>query len=169
MEYTKVGFIGKSHGLKGELKFKIEAEFLEDFSEIDVIFVEIRGKKTPYFIESIRAPNNPIIKFEDIESKEAAMILQHKAIFMKASDIREKTVASDLFYSKYIDYLIKDKTLGNLGKIETIEDFPQQEMAIITFEGNDVLIPMNDLFIVNIDDKSKVIEMDLPEGLVSLS
>jgi 16S rRNA processing protein RimM len=168
MEYTKVGFIGKSHGLKGELKFKIEDDFLEDFSEIDVIFVEIRGKKTPYFIENIRAPNNPIIKFEDIESKEAATIIQHKAIFMKTVDVQVPEIESDLVYAKYIDYLITDKSLGKLGKIETVEDFPQQEMAIITIKNNDVLIPMNDLFISKIDDKSKTIEMDLPEGLVSL-
>ena len=150
MEYTKIGFIGKSHGLKGELKFKIEEDFIADFSGVDVIFIEIKGKKTPYFIESIRAPNNPIIKFEDIESREAAMTLQHKPIFLKSSDIQVEVVESDLVYFKYINYWITDKTLGKLGKIETVEDFPQQEMAIITIEENDVLIPMNDLFIINI-------------------
>ena len=43
MNYVQIGTLGKTHGLKGELKFKIEEEYIDDFNEVDVLFIQVKG------------------------------------------------------------------------------------------------------------------------------
>ena len=58
--------------------------------------------------------------------------------------------------------------MGLLGAIEAIIEYPQQEMAALTIEGKAVLIPLNEQLIISIEAETKVIRMDLPEGLLAL-
>ena len=71
-------------------------------------------------------------------------------------------------YKKYVNFEIHDKILGKIGIIEEIIEYPQQEMAAIKFQEKEVLIPLNEQLILTIDAENKVIEMDLPDGLLEL-
>ena len=63
--------------------------------------------------------------------------------------------------------MIRDEHAGKIGAILRVEEFPQQEMAFVEYKGQEVLIPMNDAFIVSIDKTKEEIIMNLPEGLLS--
>lgn len=168
MEYIEIGFLGKTHGLKGELKLNIEETFIDDFEEVETLFVQIKGHYTPFFIESVRAPESPIIKFEDIDTKEAAVPLQHKKIYLKADEVTAIIEDEVLKYADYVGFDIVDLTDGRIGVIEAVEPFPQQEMAIISFQNKEIFIPLNEILIKNIDEEKKIITMDLPEGLLNM-
>jgi len=171
--YQSIGFTKKTYGVKGELKLNIEDRYLEDFAQADVLFLNIAGRKIPYFLEYINFENPFTLKFEDFDSKESAIELTGKEIFMRTADLlteEEKVfeVVGNLVFEKYIQFKIKDKTLGTIGIIEEIIEYPQQEMASLIFQEKEVLIPMNEALIVKIDAENKVIEMDLPAGLLAL-
>lgn len=171
--YQSIGFTKKTYGVKGELKLNIADRYLEDFAQADVLFLDISGRKIPYFVEYINFENPFTLKFEDFDSKESAIELTGKEIFMRESDLlteEEKVfeVEGNLVFEKYIQFEIKDKKLGRIGVIEEIIEYPQQEMASLTFQEKEVLIPMNEQLIIKIDSEAKVIEMDLPEGLLAL-
>jgi 16S rRNA processing protein RimM len=169
MEYIKIGFVGKTHGLKGELKLSVEEDFIEAFNDTDAVFVEVRGQKTPFFIEGTRSPDSPIIKFEEIDTKEAALPLQHKAIYLKADAVTIVPTETVLQYGDCVGFVIVDAHLGALGEILSIEEFPQQEMAILNYNDRETFIPLNSFFIKNIDTENRQIAVDLPEGLLDLS
>jgi len=63
---------------------------------------------------------------------------------------------------------VQDKTHGVLGEIKEIIEYPQQEMAAIIIKEKEVLIPLNEQLILEIDEEKKLISMDLPEGLLNL-
>ncbi len=171
--YQSIGFTKKTYGVKGELKLNIEDRYLEDFAQADVLFLDIAGRKIPYFLEYINFENPFTLKFEDFDSKESAIELTGKEIFMRTTDLlaeeeRVFEVVGNLVFEQYINFEIVDKTLGEIGIIEEIIEYPQQEMAALRFQEKEVLIPMNEQLITKIDTENKVIEMDLPEGLLSL-
>lgn len=171
MDYVEIGFLGKVHGLKGELKFNINEQFIDDFNMADVVFVKTKGHFAPFFIESIRAANNPLIKFEDANTKETAMKIQHQPFFLRARDItviEADETEIELIYQHCKGFLIIDEELGALGKVEGIEEFPQQEMAMINYHGKKTLIPLNEFIISNIDENEKIIHVKLPEGLLEI-
>lgn len=167
MNYIQIGTLGKTHGLKGELKFKIEEEYIDDFNEVDVLFIKVKGHYAPYFIESIRSSS--IIKFEDTNTKEAANELRSQSIFLKEEDVTILAdIPEELLYEHLKGFKMMDNSIGNLGKIQAVEAYPQQEMAVIIYNNNEVLIPLNEFIISKIDMENETVLVNLPEGLLEI-
>ncbi len=168
-DIINIGYTQKVYGLDGRLKIKIEAQYIEDFVDCGVLFLEVNGKPLPYFIEeiSVLGKQQLLLKLEDVNDRETANTLTSKSISIRSIDIvqTEKVQEGN---KTYIDYTIIDKEQGIVGKITSVEEFPQQEMAFLKHKGKEILIPLNDDFIIKIDSTQKEILMDLPLGLLEL-
>ena len=68
----------------------------------------------------------------------------------------------------YEGFTIIDKNLGEIGTIESVVEFPQQDMAFVTYKEKEVMIPLNDSIVTQIDEDKKELIVDLPEGLLEL-
>jgi 16S rRNA processing protein RimM len=171
-DYIKIGYTRKTHGVAGELKVVIENKFLEDFMKNERIFIDIRGIKMPYFIVDVRGSQDLIMQLEEVESKEAAMSLQSREVFLRPQDLipehkREFDVVEEVLeYEHLTGFTIIDQTLGEIGVIDEVLDMPQQNMASLKYKGKECMIPLNKALITKIDLKGKRVTMDLPEGLV---
>ena len=166
-----IGHTRKPHGLKGEIKLAIEERYVEDLLLADIILLDIRGKKTPFFVEDVRIGNNIIAKFEDIDSPELALGISSKEIFLRATDLltdeEREVIIEKTPFEHCIGYTIFDGE-NKIGVIENIEEYPQQEMAIVQYDNREVLVPLIEHFIERMDDKAKAIYMNLPEGILDL-
>jgi len=164
MELIKIGKVLKTHGFKGHLKINIDEFYMDDFEEMQAIFIN----QLPYFIISrdINSDNQAIISLEDINSKEKAHPLQGKDIFAKDDDLTE--ILDKEPYNDLVGFVISDKNLGIIGEIAQIMELPHQFLAQVFKEKKEILIPMNEDFILNIDEKKKTIEMNLPNGLLDI-
>lgn len=176
-KYILIGFTKKCYGVKGDLKIQIEDQHLEDFAKANAIFLEIKGKHVPFFIEEIKSGNELLLKLEDVDSKESANALTSKEIFLQSHQIlkdeeREFEPEEDdtlaLEFEKYIGFNIIDNDLGEIGKIEEVIEFPQQEMAVILQDEKEILVPLHKDLIEKVEDKKQCIYMNLPEGLLDL-
>ena len=65
----EIGYISKTHGLKGHVILRVNDDIDVDSEIIKSIFLELNGSQVPYFIEECR-PNNTgnILKLEDRKS-----------------------------------------------------------------------------------------------------
>ena len=166
-----IGSTKRPHGLKGELKLYVEEKYVEDLMNAEILMIDIKGRPTPFFIEDIRFGNNIIAKFEDVNTPEAAMSIANKEISLRESDLipdDEREIEIETMpYEHCIGYTIVNEG-ETLGIIDNIVEYPQQEMAILNYKNKEVLVPLNQHFIKKVDDKNKVIEMVLPEGLLDL-
>ncbi len=170
-DLVKIGYVAKPHALKGELKVSIEEAYEELFFDLDVVILNIKGQQIPFFVESIRGGNELIVKFEDVDNKEKALEISSKEIFIRQSDLPEDfeyISEGELDYAYLEGYELFDKTLGFIAKIEEVLDMPQQEMALIVYKNKDVLIPLNDDYIIAEDEERKTIMLDIPDGLLDL-
>ncbi len=173
-QYVCIGRTRKAHGLTGEIKMGIEEQYLEDFMKNERIFIAVKSAKIPYFIANVRGKGEMIVKLEEVDSRDAAQMLQSKELFLREQDIlsddeREFEMPDDsLEYEGLVGYLMLDKTLGEIGIIDEVLEMPQQEMAFLRFKGKEVLIPLNEQFIVAINETLRQVLMDLPEGLLDV-
>jgi len=163
-EVYKIGKIGKVHGVKGEISFLFDSDVF-DRTDADYLVLNIDGILVPFFIEEYRfkSDSNALIKFEGIDNPERARELTGCDVFFpyKLSD-EEETPS----WSMLIGYDLIDATSGNgIGKIASIDD----TTINILFELEDgKLIPASDELIQHIDTKKRQIEINLPEGILSL-
>ena len=174
-KYISIGFTKKEHRLKGELKVLVEDEYLEDLLKTPVIFLSIKGRHLPYFVEEAKLDNELIIKLEDIDSKEAAHLLSSKEIFLQPANLLKEEERelefedqSNLLFGYLAGFTIVDLELGELGRIIEVIEFPQQEMAVISHNKNEIFIPINGNLIEKIDKEKQYIYMNLPEGILDI-
>ncbi len=169
----QVGYTRKPFGVNGQLKLKIEPNFLEDVLKADVLFIEIGGQQVPYFVEDFQDVGELAVHFEDVDSREQAAKLVSRPVYLRAADIiplEDKEIPLETIepHLKYLNYYIEEVELGKIGQIVRIEVFPQQEMAFVDYEGREVMIPLHPSFVVREDVKERVLTLDLPEGMLEI-
>ncbi len=172
--YTRVGRILRTFGVKGELKVEMNIDFdstptdnEEGFTPVEAFFVARPEGMLPIFVEYIRAWSSatPILKLEEVNSKEEGKAWQGADLYLPEDEVE---LTADLSFTRLIGFTIQDLRLGTLGVIEAIYDLPQQEVARIDYEGNEVLVPLHDDFLLEIDETGKIVSVDLPEGLLDV-
>jgi 16S rRNA processing protein RimM len=164
MELIKIGKVLKTHGYKGQLKVFIDEFYMDDFEEMKAIFIN----NLPYFIVSrdINSDSQAIISLEEMDSKEKAHPLQGKDIFAKDDDLSEILDGEE--YDHLVGFEITDKSTGAIGTIAEIVEMPFQFLARVIKDKKELLIPLNDDFILKINEKKKTVEMNLPDGLLDM-
>jgi len=171
MDITKIGRIGKTHGVRGELKINIEDRYVEDAFSVESIIMKLGGQPLPYFIEHLRGETTFLIKLEDINDKETASALHFLDVFLPASSITSASVPKtqkDIFLS-WNGYTIIDKTLGEIGVIDYIHELPEHYLAEVIVDDKMIAIPLHQDLVVKVDDKKKEILMALPEGILEVN
>jgi 16S rRNA processing protein RimM len=63
-------------------------------------------------------------------------------------------------------FTVIDETLGELGKIEFVDDYSGNIVLTIDYKGRELLVPFNEDFLVDFNAEEKTLKLDLPEGLV---
>lgn len=172
-QYITIGRTRKAHGLTGELKMSIEDRYLEDFMKNERIFLEVKGLKLPYFIDSVRGGGELIVKLEEVDDRDAATVLQAREIMLRQQDIlaeeeREFEVEEEqgLVYEYLTGFLMIDNERGEIAPITEVLEMPQQEMAFLTYKGREILIPLNEQFVQRVDAEQQRVYVDLPDGLL---
>jgi 16S rRNA processing protein RimM len=166
MDLVKIGRTGKTHGSTGEIRIFITDEYLEDFIDAALCLIDIHGDKVPFFVESIRGKSFDICQFEDVKTPEEAKPITNAVVYLPADRVTKiRSGVEDVDYS---GFTIRDLTSGISATILSVESFPEQEMAIVSHEGREILIPLHDLVIQSIDHERKVIEVGLAEGIWQL-
>jgi 16S rRNA processing protein RimM len=172
MEFIKIGKVRCAHGIKGELKISVEEKFIDSLWESEAIFLEMRGNKTPYFVEELREGAAIMIKLENVDTRTASEQVGQPDIYLRREDIdltdAEIDEDASLEYEHLLGYTLHETDLGEVGIIKLIEAYPQQEMATVSLGDKTVLIPLLPVWIVEINPEQKTVTMNLPDGILDL-
>lgn len=164
----RVGKIVAVHGLQGQVVLKHIVEDASWLDKGDVLFVEMqRDSRIPYFVEAAKEANDEeyIVTLDDVTTPDAAKRLVGKAVFVKEEVLAETTTESPLLF---IGFNLVDTERGTLGVIDDVMQAGPQWIARVEVEGKEVLIPLVDEMIVDVNKRNKFIRMNLPEGLVDM-
>lgn len=164
-----IGYTKKTHGAQGELKVLVKDEFLEDFVNAEVIFLQVQGKPVPFFIENLRDAGDLILKLETIDTPSDAKNLTSKEIFLRETDIQFTQPDGEITsFQLLVGFKLFDEVTGEIGEILSIETLPHQELAVVNWQDREILIPLHPSMIVGLDEKQKKITLRLAEGLLEL-
>ncbi|WP_179021714.1 ribosome maturation factor RimM [Winogradskyella forsetii] len=164
-----LGKIVKKYSFKGELLAKLDTDEPDLYDNLDAIFIDLRGNLVPFFIESSQLHKSNLLrlKFEDVNTEADADALIKTELYLPL-DLLPKLEGDKFYFHEVIGFTIKDKNYGKVGVLKGINDSTAQALFEIDRDGIEILIPMNDEFIVKVDRKNKTIEVNTPEGLIDL-
>lgn len=163
-----IGYITKTKGLKGEVQVFFEYPDPEEL-ELKSVFVELNGKLVPYFISSFKLQSNQTgyFYFDDIDTIDKAEKLVRKKLYQPVS-IRPERDGDEFLITDLKGYIAHDERFGELGEIIEIHEYPQQFVAVVPYKFREILFPLNDEFIREIDEEEGIVYLDLPEGLIDV-
>jgi len=164
----RIGKIVATHGLQGNLIFKHVAGESNWLQAGAVLFVEmLKGSQIPYFVATAKAANDEeyIVTVEDVSTVEAAKKLVGKQVYVKEDVLKDVKNDSPLMW---IGFNLVDREKGGLGAIEDVLQTGHQWLAKLTIDGKEVLIPLVDDILVEVNMRNKYVRVDLPEGLLEV-
>lgn len=163
-----IGYITKTRGLKGEVQVFFEYEQPEDL-DLNTVFAEINGKLIPYFTLSVKLHSNQTgyFFFEDIDTIEKAQKLLRKKIYL-SNEKKPVRDANEFLITDLKGFIAHDEVHGELGEIIEIYEYPQQYVAVVPHKFREIMFPLNDEFIKEIDEENGHLYLKLPKGLIDV-
>jgi 16S rRNA processing protein RimM len=164
-----LGKIAKKFSFKGEVLIYLDTDEPELYENMESVFVECGKNLVPFFIENSSLHKNDFlrVRFEDVENEEQADEIMGNAIYLPISML-PKLTGNKFYFHEVIGFEVEDKRLGVVGVIQSINDSSAQPLFEVLNGEVEILIPMIDHFLVEIDRKNKKVKMDLPEGLIEM-
>ena len=165
----ELGSLIKPHGLKGDIQAFWDTDNIDLYLDIESILIEQKGQLVPFLVENLRPQvgQKVLIKLEGIDTIEQAEEFRKLKLFLP-DEFVPKLEEDEFFYHEIIGFMVSDMEKGEIGKIETIYNLPQNDLLVINHQRKEVLIPLKKELIKEFDRENKTILMQLPEGLLDV-
>lgn len=168
---TLLGQITKTSGFEGAVLVRLEKNLIEKIPDMESVFVETDGRPVPFFIEWSEYQGADVIrmKFLNYDTEDAIEEFKGCRVFLTDSDNSHENPA-EADYRIFTGYSVLDRDKNIIGIISDIIENPGQLLLNIQSpEGKEVLLPLHEDLIISLDEKMKVIIMDIPEGLIEIN
>lgn len=164
-EVYKIGRLGKTHGVSGEISFLLDDDVF-DRTDADYLILDIDGILVPFFIDSYRfkTDSNALMKFDGIDTQERARELTGCDVYFprNLADSDDDSIS----WAELVGYSLIDNNSGKvIGEIASIDDTTINILFELT---TGKLIPASEELITHIDTKKQQIYINLPEGILEL-
>ncbi len=165
-----LGKIRKVHGYEGAVMMSLEDRFTEELPEMEWVFIEIDEKPVPFLISSLteNASGNIVLKFKGYESTETMTEFIGCRVFIKKENMEPENEISPYLILEGYKIFGKDKKL--LGRVTKVLSLPMQYMLVLENDDKEeILIPLNEEWVLEINREQESIYMDLPDGIIQIN
>lgn len=116
-----------------------------------------------------RAENEVLAFFKEVNSLDEAEVLAGCSLLVRETDVDMSVLEQATDLSLWEGFEVYDACLGRVGEIIDIDDRALQPLLTVkTEEGREVLIPLAEELIEDINEEARAVYMTLPEGLLDL-
>lgn len=173
-EYLIVGTIQKPHGIKGELFVRLETD------RPDAVFSTGRALVLG---DGAGRPTEAVLTVERARAFKGGMLVKVKGQVGRTAELEElrgRTLLiprdqaappgeDEVFYHDLLGMKVVTAAEGEVGTIDEVYDAPAGPMLSVRREGaKELLIPFARAMVRRVGVAEKVLELDLPAGLLEL-
>ena len=165
MDFLEVGKIINTHGLRGEVKIVTWTDSPEVFEELTFVIAKMRGVETRLDLKNIKyQKNNIIASFSQLTSIEEAEKLKNATLLVPREELGE--LPEGVYYiADLIGCEVFDKN-GKIGDLADVFGTGSNDVYDIKREGKkNLLVPIIDGVLENVDIENKKIIIEIPKGL----
>lgn len=167
-EVYKIGLFNKPHGIHGELSFSFTDDIF-DRVDNDYFVCLLDGIFVPFFIEEyrFRSETTALVKLEGIDSAEKARMFTNVEVYFPVK-YAEEVDESELSLSFFVGFTMRTAEGEELGEIIDVDESTENVLFVVDYQKKELLIPAQEEFITDIDQRHKIMTVHLPEGLLML-
>ncbi len=163
-----LGKVTKPFGYKGDLVIYIDADKPQDYKKLESVLIDIDGELIPFFIDrfEFKSDNHVIVHFVGLTPDDALQLVNNN-LYLPLSAL-PKLTGNKFYFHEVIGFSVIDDEYGVIGTINSFLDFPGQPVMSIDYNGVEILIPVIDKFILNVDREARTMLVQTPGGLIEL-
>lgn len=162
-----LGRITKPFGYKGELSIYLDVDTPEEYAELDGVYVEINKRLVLYEIENIRVQGNKaVVKFADVNGEDTDR-LTGRDLYLPLTML-PPLKGNNFYFHEVIGFAVYDQEKGCIGTIAGVYENTTQPLLSVEFENKEILIPIIDQVIKQVDRENKQMHIQAPAGLIDL-
>lgn len=165
-DYTIVGRIINTRGIRGEVKVFPMTPVLERFSDLDHVFIGDELKR--YEIKKVSYDGKyAFLTFDGYENINLVLNLKEKFVYIEDEN-RIKLDEDTYFISDLISCKVYDTEGKYIGELIDIMEIPANDVYIIEGINNEqYLVPAVKRFVKSVDISTKTIILDPIEGMLN--
>jgi 16S rRNA processing protein RimM len=165
----EIGQFTRLHGYKGQVILKLNSFNFDEIEDMEWVFVLIDGLPVPFFISEFSERNSEslLVNLEDIRSIDKAKPLVNAKVYIKVQDLKTNGKPKSRFPLS-IGYKVIDKTKGYIGIFDSFIDNADNPLLCIMNNKKEILLPLQEEFLISIDDNLKEIIVNCPSGLLDI-
>ena len=137
---------------------------------ISFVFLEQNAVPIPFEILGKSHKKKSIFRLQlsGIDSEKAARSLVGKSISIP-HDQAEQVIKKESQIEQLVGFEVVDQQLGQIGEIDHVANIETNPLLVIQKNFHQIMIPVAEGIIVEVDSSKKIVHVDCPEGLIDLN
>lgn len=164
-----LGKIVSKYSYKGEVLVKLDTDEPEIYENMESVFVSLGNNLVPFFIQRCRLHKSNLLRidFEEVIEESDADRIMGSELYLPLTFL-PKLKGNKFYFHEVIGFTLLDDVHGDIGTIQSVNDSTSQALFEVQKEDKQLLIPINDEIITQVDREKRIIHITTPKGLVEL-
>ena len=159
----RIGQVLKSNGRDGELLVSFSGIAPEEIDLEEPVFIEFDGLPVPFYFESFtpRGNTRALVRLTGVRNLTDAEELVG----------RDVCAEDDLYEDEEEDltgWTVLDADGTEVGIVTAHEDIPGNPCIWVETGHGEVLVPLREELVLDLDEQKETLRMEIPEGLLDL-
>ena len=160
MNFYKCGHIMTTHGIKGDLKVKPLTDF-DRFYKGSRLYILHNGSYEEVKVNrGIEFGAYYLVSFENLLDINLVEKYHGDDIYVSEMDRHHELSEGEYYYSDLIGMDVVNQNGDDRGTVKEIRELPQSDYLVVSYNGKNVLIPFTNKFILDVNDKIVVDEIE---------
>ena len=165
-----LGTVVAKYSFKGEVLIKLDTDDPETYLSLQSFLLEDESHLIPCFTTKVQLHKSQLLRVsvEGVNSEKQADLMIGKSVYLPLNQL-PKLDDDQFYFHEIIGFKVIDYVLGPIGIITGVNDASSQVLLEVEHNDRQILIPLVDELIQQLDKQQKQIYLYIPEGLLDLN
>lgn len=164
---VRLGAVSGTHGLRGDLKVRPLSPDTPALLGARTVYLRREGGSAVAYrpVRASMHKGNVLLRLEGLARIEEVEPLLGSDVLVRRADL-DVPPEGRHYWMDMQGMTVSDRTRGELGTLDDIFSTAAHDIFVVNGRFGEVLIPVVDEFLVDVDEDDRRLLVDLPEGLV---
>ena len=165
-----LGTVVAKYSFKGEVLIKLDTDDPETYLSLQSFLLEDESHLIPCFTTKVQLHKSQLLRVsvEGVNSEKQADLMIGKSVYLPLDQL-PKLDDDQFYFHEIIGFKVIDYVLGPIGIITGVNYASSQVLLEVEHNDRQILIPLVDELIQQLDKQQKQIYLYIPEGLLDLN
>ena len=165
-----LGTVVAKYSFKGEVLIKLDTDDPETYLSLQSFLLEDESRLIPCFTTKVQLHQSQLLRVsvEGVNSEKQADLMIGKSVYLPLDQL-PKLDDDQFYFHEIIGFKVIDSVQGPIGIITGVNDTSSQVLLEVEHNDKQILIPLVDELIQQLDKQKKQIYLSIPEGLLDLN